>query len=399
MKILFCSPTRLDRTLGAPKVIIELAEGLRHLGCSCDLIGPKDIINGLIDGRHDPVRFGAALREYLLRHAHEYDVVDYDHEYLPYERSEFPASCLMVARSVLLHYHFSEISIPHPRTPRSIASQLVRRILSKGQNQDNRHRADMTGKQADLFVTLNSQDKESLVRAGYEADRISVVGLGLHPERFAALGQANIEIPPGNRIAFVGTFDYRKGCLDLPKIADAVIRQISGARFRLIGTQGLFKTKEEVLSHFPARLRPRIEVIPRFLPEELPGMLADCAAGIFPSYIEGFGFGVLEMLAAGLPVVAYDAPGPPDILPAQYLTPRGDLAATAEALVQLLGDPNRLRQARIDARNIARNFTWARAARQTLDAYSAAINKKSGSNGAVGPAGTTEKQWEASLLR
>jgi glycosyltransferase involved in cell wall biosynthesis len=305
-------------------------------------------------------------------------VIDYDHEYLPYDRREFPQKCLMVARSVLLHYHFSEIHIPHPRTPRSLASQFVRKILSRSQHKLNRTRADKTGKEADLFVTLNSQDKAALVRAGYDDCKVAVVGLGLHPERFAALGKANIDIPAGNRVAFVGTFDYRKGCLDLPKIVDGVLREVPSARFRLIGTHGLFKTAEEVLEHFPARYRSRLEVIPRFMPEELPGMLADCSVGVFPSYIEGFGFGVLEMLAAGLPVIAYDAPGPPDILPPQYLTPRGDVRATSAALVGLLKDPIKLKAERVRARELTREFTWVRAARQTLDAYTAARNAKLG---------------------
>ena len=64
MKILFCSPTRLDRALAHPKVIIELAEGLTQLGCECKLIGPKDITSDLADGRHDPERYGIALRDY-----------------------------------------------------------------------------------------------------------------------------------------------------------------------------------------------------------------------------------------------------------------------------------------------------------------------------------------------
>lgn len=376
MKILFCSPTRLDRTLGAPKVIIELAEGLTHLGCQCKLIGPKDIIEDLVDGRNDPDRYAAALRKYLLKHAAEYDVVDYDHEYLPYDRSEFPATCLMVARSVLLHYHFDEIKIPAPRTLRSTVARMVRHVLGTDQHRRNRIRADKTGKEADMFITLNSQDRDTLVNYGYERSKIAVVGLGLHPERYAALCNACLDVPPEPRIAFVGTFDYRKGCLDMPGIVAGVARAVPNVRFRLIGTAGLFKTEAEVLSHFPESLRSNVEVIPRFKPEDLPGLLEACSAGVFPSYIEGFGFGVLEMLAAGLPVVAYDAPGPPDMLPKEYLTPRGDVAATAGTLVDLLKNSAKLKQARIEARERAKSFTWKRAAKQTLDAFIAARDAK-----------------------
>jgi len=381
MKILFCSPTRLDRTLGAPKVIIELAEGLTKLGCDCELIGPKDITDGLIDGRHDPKRFAAALRQHLLKVAANYDAVDYDHEYLPYDRNEFPGSCLMVARSVLLHYHFSQIKIPQPNNPRAVAGRMLRHLQSRGQRKENRSLADLTGKQADLFLTLNSQDKTALIKAGYDGSKVAVVGLGLHPERFAALGRASLEVPAEPKIAFVGTFDYRKGCLDIPKIAAGVISAVPNAKFKLIGTYGLFKDEAEVLAHFPAGLRANVEVIPRFAPEELPGLLDKCSAGIFPSYIEGFGFGVLEMLAAGLPVIAYDAPGPPDILPPDMLVPRGDFRAMSAAMVGLLKDSQKLGSARVGARERAKSFTWIRAAQQTLGAYELAIASRVGNRG------------------
>jgi glycosyltransferase involved in cell wall biosynthesis len=369
MKILFCSPTRLDRTLGAPKVVIELAEGLRGEGCHCDLIGPEDLGNGLPMGRVDPDRYAEGLRDFLREKAAEYDVVDYDHEYLPFDRSEFPPTTLMVARSVLLHYHFGDIKIPMPKTPRAIAARIVRGFLSRSTWARNRNRADRTAQQADLFVSLNSYDGKALVRHGIAASKIAVVGLGLHPERFVALSRAcsNRTGPP--TIAFVGTFDYRKGCLDFPRIVSDLYAAIPGAKFRLIGTCGLFQTAAQVLAHFPRRLRPIIEVIPRFAPDELPSLLQPCVAGVFPSYIEGFGFGVLEMLAAGLPVIAYDAPGPPDMLPQRWLAPRGDARHMAGQLIQLLRDPAVLSSESAFARDLAASFTWKRAAEKTLSAY------------------------------
>jgi glycosyltransferase involved in cell wall biosynthesis len=376
MKVLFCSLSRLDCTLGAPKVIIELAEGLRNLGVECDLIGPSDVAEGLIDGRHDPVRYAMALRTYLHKHAADYDVVDYDHEYLPYDRSEFPANTLMVARSVLLHYHFSDIRFPQPRNLRAVTVRLVRHLLSAKARAEQRRRTNRTGLQADHFFTLNTQDRQTLIRYGYDPAKVTVVGVGLHPQRFVDLAPTSENAPATPRVAFVGTFDYRKGCLDMPRIADVIVRAVPQAKIRLIGTSGLFATAEQVLAHFPGKLRSHVEVIPRFAPDELPALLNECSAGFFPSYIEGFGFGVLEMLAAALPVVAYDAPGPPDMLPPEYLVPRGDVAAMGGKLAELLENPSKLQAARIAARRRAGDFTWAAAAEKTLETYRSALNAR-----------------------
>jgi glycosyltransferase involved in cell wall biosynthesis len=369
MKILFCSPTKLDRTLGAPKVIIELAEGLRLLGAECNLIGPSDVVPGLFDGRHDAARYASALRTYLHSHAAEYDVVDYDHEYLPYHRSEFPKDTLMVARSVLLHYHFAEIRFPLPRRPHEVAARLVRRVLSAKTDRENRDRANRTGLQADHFLTLNTHDRQTLIRHGYDPSKVTVVGLGFHPERFAEFSRFSTEMPQMTRVAFVGTFDYRKGCLDLPRIAGGIFSKHPAAELHLLGTAGLFQNKGEVLAHFPESMRDRVKVVPKFDPATLPELLGACSVGIFPSYIEGFGFGVLEMLAAGCPVIAYDAPGPPDVLPASALVPRGAAGAMAAAVSALLADPKKLSVERKAARRRASQFTWASAAKKTLRVY------------------------------
>ena len=64
----------------------------------------------------------------------------------------------------------------------------------------------------------------------------------------------------------------------------------------------------------------------------------DCTVGAFPSYVEGFGLAVLEQLAAGLPTVAYNLPGPRDILKStlpDLLVPCGDAEKFAATLCQV----------------------------------------------------------------
>jgi len=53
-----------------------------------------------------------ALRDHLRAHAHRYDVVEYEHDRLPFPRSDLPPDTLLVARSVLLIHHFLATPIP-----------------------------------------------------------------------------------------------------------------------------------------------------------------------------------------------------------------------------------------------------------------------------------------------
>jgi glycosyltransferase involved in cell wall biosynthesis len=215
----------------------------------------------------------------------------------------------------------------------------------------------------------NEDDRRELAGRGMDPGKIIVLPYALSRQRLEELQTCPVEPPSGSVVAFVGTFDMRKGCRDFPTLVDRVVGQVADARFRLVGTKGLFASAEEVLQHFPAKHRSRIEVIPRFDPVRLPELLSDCSLGVFPSYFEGFPFGVLEMLAANLPVVAYDAPGPPMMLTKEYLVPVGNPAALAERVVSLLQDRRRLASARLWAGQRARTFDWDQVARDTVARY------------------------------
>ena len=371
MKILFCSHNPLSRELGAPRVILELADALRPLGWTCELASPADV--GLVPGQRslDGRPFARALREYLQRRAGEFDVVDYDHQYLPFPRGEFTARTLFVARSVLLVHFMQRLQPPELlRFHQRVKSWLTRaapraRRLQEARTGDAR----ATVAQADLVNVANEDERTLLVGEGIAPEKIGVIPYGLNAAEFAALAPVNTgrEEPP--RVCFLGTFDGRKGGADLPRIFTRVARRVPGVRFRLLGTAGLHQTEEAVRSFFPRRLQARLEIVTRFHRPDLAKWLTGCAVGVFPSYLEGFGFGVLEMLAAGLPVVAYRSPGPPMMLPDDLLVAPGDVDAMAGRLVALLGDEPARARASDRARARAREFTWEGAARMTDALY------------------------------
>jgi len=370
MKILFVSHAPLERELGASKVVIEVAEGMERLGWTCDVTSLMELVPGPIQPGGEV--YGVALREHLLKHAAEYDVVDYDHVYLPYPRGEFAPRTLFVARSVLLAHHLSAV-----RSPASVSlKSRVRALISGGRNHvpllNIVERATRTISEADLVNVANRGDEATLVGSGVLKEKIVVIPYGLTRER-RILFERGASTPREAKIAFLGTFDARKGADDLPAIVSSILGELPEASFRLLGT-GV--GAQDVLAKFPRRLRSRIEVIPKYPTSALPEFLASCSIGVFPSYVEGFGFGVLEMLAAGVPVFAYDAPGPPMMLPPDYLVPLGDKAEIARRVVSLARNASLLEAARLWARERSHKFDWADIAKQTADAYLARWREK-----------------------
>jgi len=363
-RILHCSPAPLDRRLGAAKVYIEAGESFRSLGWKSDIVGTAEIEAATSSGDR-----ATRLREYLRRYAGDYDVVEYEHCVLPYPRSDFPKTTLMVARSVLIMHHLLRYPVPsRPGFGRSVL-HFLKGPVRRRRLQEIVDAGTRTCLHADLVNLCNTDEAAEMQRHGVDPAKIVVFPFGLRAERRRELETVDLAPPARPCVAFVGTFDPRKGMRIFPRLVAAVVQAVPDARFKLLGTAGMLATAEEVYGEFPVKLRSAIDVVPRFEPHELPKLLGDCTLGVFPSLVEGFGFGVLEMLGAGLPVVAFRAPGPPMMLADEYLVRSNDVAAMATKVVGLLTDRNRLAGARAEARRRSRDFEWDEIIARTAETY------------------------------
>lgn len=370
LKLLICSPFVLKRELGAPKVLIEVAEELRKLNWEVTLVDQ--------DGMKSPdssLPYEEKLKRYLRENSDQYDVVEYDHEYQPYPRKEFPQHPLFVARSVLLALHYRKVKIPRIRRGRDLILDLVRSPRSELISDARYERCLRTLRQADFVNLSTTKDVPVLAEAGIDTEKTAVFPYGLSEDLVPAYQALSTDLPSVPCIAFVGSFDERKGGADLPRIFNKVARAIPGVRLRLLGTAGVFQTTDEVRNLFPLHLRRNIEVYPRYVTEALPGLLEECSVGVFPSYLEGFGFAVLEMLAAGLPVATYDVPGPCDIVTAENRAAAGDWEWLADRLISLLKNPEKLVEERKKAKERSKLFRWKQVASDTDRAYREAVKK------------------------
>lgn len=380
LRILFCGQAAMNKELGASKVLLELGEAMEPLGWDCTFLAPQDLVSTSetpsspddTPRRASYEEITALLRAHVQNNASRYDVVDYDHNYLPYPRTDFPPDLLMVARSVLLQQHRTQIRIPTGRTLRKRLGDLLKGRQRQRETAMQVEFAQTTAEQADVINVSSEYDRRELARRGIAAGRVLVIPFGISDGRRGMFDSISSDPPVATNAAivgFVGSFDYRKGASDFPTLVKQVLRDVPNARFRLLGTRGLCPDAASVYAFFPTRLHPQIEVIPFFPAGDLANLLGDVSVGVFPSYWEGFPFGVLEMLAASIPVVAYDAPGAPAMLPSDYLVAPGDTHAMARTVIHLLQDRGRLTDARIWAKARSHDFTWESAARQTDAAY------------------------------
>jgi glycosyltransferase involved in cell wall biosynthesis len=190
-------------------------------------------------------------------------------------------------------------------------------------------------------VIVNSQATlQTLGRRGRARASVAYPGLGA-----AAFASEGVR-PDSDVIGIVGRVSATKGQLEFVQAASSLLETHPTARFRIIGA-ALFQDGE-----YEKRVRDAVSDADLSHRLELAGWIADPGAAIRRLRLlvhaspvpEPFGQVVIEAMAAGVPVIATDAGGVPEILDPENSTERiGDgVRCTALGILVRPGDPQAL---------------------------------------------------------
>jgi len=207
------------------------------------------------------------------------------------------------------------------------------------------------------FLAISESTRDDLAARGIDRDRIAVARCGLTQEDYA------VTTPPAARrepvVVFLGRLRKYKGAQHAIRAFPGVLARVPQARLWIAG-DGPYRPELERLAR-SLGVADQVRFLGAVSHAGKVEALNQAQVAVCPSPKEGWGLTVIEANACGAPVVASRSPGLIESVrdgETGLLTPHGDHAALADAIVRLLSDdPLRLRMAEA-AIAWAHTFDW-----------------------------------------
>ncbi len=226
--------------------------------------------------------------------------------------------------------------------------------------------ARFAARHADHIITAARSEKTFYEKAYNRLpETVTVIPNGVAKEFFIERDYGRSPM----KLLFLGGWEWRKGTRYLIEGFSRIAAEHPYVTLSLVGT-GMGEVA--VKKTFPVNLHDRIRVVPRVAAEDVPGVYAGHDIFVFPSMFESMSLVVPEAMASGMPIVTTRACGMRDIIEdgvTGFLVPPRDSETLAKSVEILLNDPLLCAKLGKAAQQKAREITWDKIARQTVEAY------------------------------
>jgi len=248
------------------------------------------------------------------------------------------------------HYYARPVD---ERTIMGLTSKLHRKTIQK----------------SDAIITI-SQKVRKLYEGVVDNEKISVIPLGVDTDIFKPAGKRVNK--DGYEVLYVGYLYKLKGVEYLIKSLALVARERRDVKLRVVG-EGPDKSRLEALAR-ALNLEGRV-LFEGFVPHtEIVKCYQQCDIFCFPTLGEPFGKVVLEAMACGKPVIASNVAGSAETIENEktgFLTPPAQPQTLAKAILELIGDQQKMKRVGANARAVAtQSYSWENIAEKYHKLYS-----------------------------
>ena len=220
---------------------------------------------------------------------------------------------------------------------------------------------------ADAVIVVNPSVRQCLRELGFDTRKIRVIYNGIDKTKI------NHFEPSSNRLrkydcVFLGRLNVSKGLFDLLEIWRVLLKNAPDASLAIIGGGNKWMKQELEYRVRQYNLQEKISIL-GYLEEKVAfGILKSSRVFVFPSYEEGFGIAILEAMACGLPVVAWDLPVYKAIFHGGMITaPVKNTRGFAENVLELLENEQSRKNLSLEATKISGKYDWNEVAKEELD--------------------------------
>jgi len=246
-------------------------------------------------------------------------------------------------------------------------------------------------RRAERIIAVSHSTKHDLMKLfKTPSEKVVVVHEGArHHIPFSEFEKKKRGVLSAHRISdpyflYLGTIEPRKNVEGLVSAFERLVKQFPGlvgdTKLILAGAKG-WKSDPAFKAMEKAKLRLGKECIRHIGyvdAEDKLTLMANSLAFVFPTRYEGFGLPVLEAMSLGVPVIATETSSIPEITgrDGAMLVSPSDPSELVLAMKHLLEDPDK--RALLGQRGLERSmeFSWDRAAGETLEVYEDALREK-----------------------
>ncbi len=285
-------------------------------------------------------------------------------------------------------FHATEHLLPPLRRVPTVLTvhDMIFRLFPQYQKRLNYWYLNMTMplycRRAEAIITVSECSKRDIVRAyGLDAAKVTVIyeaaSPGFVPLPHAVVEEARLRLGlPDRFLLHVGTIEPRKNLIGLIEALQRLRDQELTIPLVVVGGRGwLYDEFFRRLEALP--IRDSVHFLGYVSDDDLPLVYNAATALIMPSVYEGFGLPVLEAMACGAPVLCSGVSSLPEIAGAAacYFDPGND-EEMAAAIRTVWLDAELREEMRKKGLDRAKEFSWKRAAQETMSLYTDLLSRK-----------------------